>query len=67
MGKGGGTSSIPRVEPVKPAETAVAEAHMESERAQRMRRGIASTFSRPTMGVATAGATSGAAKTLGGE
>jgi hypothetical protein len=66
-GGGGGGKTAPAYEPVKPAEQTMKEASSATSRAQQLRRGIASTFSRPAMGggkpVSTA--TSGSAAKLG--
>lgn len=70
MGKGGGSSHIKQLEPVKSAEQAVREAQDATTRAQRMRQGIYGTFSRPTVGgqpaASASSATSGTATKLGG-
>ena len=53
------------VEPVKSAETAMTGAADTTVRAAQLRRGIASTFNRPTAFAATGGNTSGSATKLG--
>lgn len=66
-GKGGGAAAQPAIEPVKSAEEAMKSAGDASARAQQLKRGIASTFNRPTAFAApSGGATSGAASKLGG-
>lgn len=69
MGKGGGTPKAQALEPLKSAEQSMNEAADATGRAQQLRRGLASTFSRPGMGgqpAAAGSATSGAARRLGG-
>lgn len=65
MGKGGG--SIPQavaIEPIKPAAQTMREAAEDTARAQRLRRGLASTFSRSGMWAPSA-PTSGSSQKLG--
>lgn len=66
-GGGGGGKAAPAYEPVKPAEQTMKEASSATSRAQQLRRGIASTFSRPSMGGGkpVKSATGGAAAKLG--
>ena len=65
-GKSGGAAQQP-IEPVKSAEEVMKSAGDASTRAQQLKRGIASTFNRPTAFAApSGGATSGAASKLGG-
>lgn len=70
MGKGGGSSHVKQLEPVKSAEQAVQEAQDATTRAQRMRQGISGTFSRATVGTGqqavASSATAGTATKLGG-
>ena len=68
MGKGGGSHPARQIEPVKAAQQTQRGAAADTLRAQQLRRGLASTFSRPTMGAgaAVSSATAGAARTLGG-
>ncbi len=68
MGKGGGTPKAQALEPLKSAEQSMNEAADATGRAQQLRRGLASTFSRPGMGgaPAAASATAGASRKLGG-
>lgn len=69
MGGGGGkaAAAAPAYEPVKPAEQTMKEASSAISRAQQLRRGIASTFSRPSMGGGkpVGSATGGTAAKLG--
>lgn len=66
MGGGGKPSPAPAIEPVKSADESMKEASQETSRAQQLRRGLASTFSRSSMsGASGTSATSGAAKKLG--
>lgn len=69
MGMGGGrpkASGTVQYEPIKPAEESMKEASSETARAQQLRRGLASTFSRPgMMGGEGVSATSGTATKLG--
>ena len=66
-GGGGGGGKAVAYEPVKPAEQTMKEASSATSRAQQLRRGIASTFSRPSMGggKSAGSATSGTAAKLG--
>lgn len=64
MGKGGG--SAPAIEPVKPAAEVMKEAASSTARAQQLRRGLASTFSREGFGSGPRAATAGMASKLGG-
>jgi hypothetical protein len=67
-GGGGGGKTAPAYEPVKPAEQTMKEASSATSRAQQLRRGIASTFSRPSMGGGSkpvGSATGGTAAKLG--
>lgn len=66
-GGGGGGKTAPTYEPVKPAEQTMKEASSATSRAQQLRRGIASTFSRPSMGGGkpAGSATGGTAAKLG--
>lgn len=68
MGGGGGKAPKAQpLEPIKSAEQAMSEASDSTVRAQQMRRGIAATFSRPTMGAGVAASpTAGQAAKLGG-
>jgi len=68
MGKGGGSKPATALEPVKAAEQVQKGAAASTIRAQQLRRGLASTFSRSTMGsgASAASATAGASKKLGG-
>lgn len=70
MGKGGGSKpkAATVMEPVKAAEQVQKGASAATMRAQQIRQGLASTFSRSTMGagVSATSATAGAAKKLGG-
>lgn len=68
MGKGGGSHPAKALEPVKAAEQVQRGAAASTMRAQQLRMGLASTFSRSTMGAgaSAASATAGAAKKLGG-
>ena len=70
MGKGGGSrgggGSAVALEPIKSADQTMREASSSASRAQQLRRGLASTFSREGMGAApSGGGTSGAARKLG--
>lgn len=68
MGGGGGSTAATQYEPVKAAEQSMKEASSDTARAQQLRRGIASTFSRSTMGNGSASggsATAGSAAKLG--
>lgn len=67
MGGGGSAPKTVQYEPVKPAEEAMKEASMDTARAQQLRRGIASTFSRSSMASASgSSATAGTSSKLGG-
>ncbi len=68
MGKGGGSRPAPAMEPVKAADVVQKGAAASTIRAQQLRRGLASTFSRPSMGggAPAASATAGTARRLGG-
>ena len=68
MGGGGGKGAeVIQYEPVKTAEQSIKEASSDASRAQQLRRGISSTFSRSTFGKAAASsATAGASHRLGG-
>lgn len=64
---GGGKGEVVQYEPVKSAEQTMKEAASDTARAQQLRRGIASTFSRSSFGKAAASsATGGASARLGG-
>lgn len=66
MGGGaGGAKSAPPIEPVKSAEEVMKSASDSSTRAAQLRRGIASTFNRPTMAAGGSSATSGTGTKLG--
>lgn len=66
-GGAGGAATKPPIEPVKSAEEIMKSASDSSNRAAQLRRGIASTFSRPTMeNQHPVSATSGSAAKLGG-
>lgn len=70
MGGGGGGkgATAPMLEPVKSAEAAMREASNSAGRNQQLRRGLASTFSRSSMGGGAASptpATAGTGKKLG--
>lgn len=66
MGAGSKAPEQQQYEPVKPAEAVASEQSADASRAQAMRRGIASAFSRSgMMGNASAGATAGTATKLG--
>lgn len=68
MGGGGGKGGAPKLEPVKSAEDAMREASTSAGRNQQLRRGLASTFSRSSMGGGAASptpATAGTGKKLG--
>ena len=69
MGGGGKAAAQPVLEPVKSADDAIKEASTSVGRERQLRRGLASAFSRSTMGGGSAGgatsATAGAAKKLG--
>lgn len=68
-GSGGGSvAPAPAIEPIKSADESMKSASQATSRAQQLRRGLASTFSRSSMGGATgtaASATSGSGKKLG--
>lgn len=68
MGGGGNAPPPVQYEPIKSAEESMKEASAETGRAQQLRRGIASTFSRSSMAsvASAASATSGSAGKLGG-
>lgn len=63
MGGGGGKAKAVQYEPVRSAEDSMKEASSETARNQQLRRGIASTFSRSSMGGGAAGASSATAGT----
>lgn len=68
MGKGGGSAgAAAAIEPIKSADETMREASSAASRAQQLRRGLASTFSRSTMGkgVGASSATAGTATKLG--
>ena len=68
MGKGGGSAGRQvAIEPLKSADQTMQDAADASSRAQQLRRGLASTFSRSGMGGSASGssATSGTAAKLG--
>ncbi len=64
---GGGSAKQVQYEPVKSAEQTMQEASSDAARSQQLRRGIASTFSRQSMGASGGGtgATSGTGAKLG--
>lgn len=64
MGKGGGSVSAPAIEPIKSADETMRSASQETARAQQLRRGLASTFSRSTVAGGTS-PTAGSATKLG--
>ena len=71
MGGGGSAPKAVAYEPIKSAEQTMKDAASESARNQQLRRGLASTFSRSTIGGSGAAksvtpATSGSASKLGG-
>lgn len=68
MGGGSKKNSAPQYEPLKTAEESMQSASQTTAREQQLRRGIASTFSRSSMGrsAPVPGATSGTAGKLGG-
>lgn len=68
MGKGGGSSAsaAQQIEPIKSADESMKEASQATSRAQQLRRGLASTFSRSGMSSAYgSNATSGVGNKLG--
>lgn len=69
MGGGGGKvpDPAPVLEPIKSADESMREASQEASRAQQLRRGLSSTFSRSSMSGPSGGstATAGASKKLG--
>ena len=62
---GGGSAPATPIEPVKSAEEVMKSASDSSARAAQLRRGIASTFNRPTVDAAGTSATSGTGTKLG--
>ena len=66
MGGGAGGGGAEPIEPVKSAEEVMKSASDSSTRAAQLRRGIASTFNRPTMGAGGSSATAGTGTKLGG-